>query len=390
MRQQWSRVAGIPLCWALALICGLLRIAMAVPPPLPPEAASVQPLPWPTRPHWVWIDDIAFFNMPDGRATLVDGDTGKVLGMLSTGYNFNAVVIPKSDDVIYAPETYYSRGTRGVRTDVVTLYDARRLAPIGEILIPPERAAIMPMRSGAALTDDGRFLLIYNYTPAQSVSVVDTRSRRFVGKIETAGCALVYPVGARRFFSICADGALLEVSLDDAGRTTSMTRSTQLFDPQKDPLAEEGVRSGDTWWFTSFNGWVYPVEATGRGVHLGARWSLFSSEERASGWRTGGLQYLGLYRPKNWLYVIVHRGGLETHKDPGKEVWVYDLARRRRVRQLELRNEAGSILLSQDAKPLLYTCFLESDVLDVYDALSGRYLRSVSRVAETPTVMVAP
>ncbi|HZT04788.1 MAG TPA: amine dehydrogenase large subunit [Steroidobacteraceae bacterium] len=351
---------------------------------------STEVLPSAAEPHWVWVNDVAFFHMPDGRATLVDGDTGKMLGMLSTGYGFNGLVIPRKGNIIYSPESYYSRGTRGVPTDIVALYDAHRLAPEGEIPIPAKRAAVMPMRSAAALTDDGRFLLIYNFTPAQSVTVVDVRARRFVGEISTPGCALVYPTGRRSFFSICADGALLEVRVDDAGRATKLKRTAELFDPERDPLAEEGIRSGNEWWFTSFHGWVYPLEHTPQGMRLGRRWSLFIPAERAQHWRAGGLQYVALDRRTGRLYVIVHQGNLATHKDPGKEVWVYDLGKRQRVQRIRLRQQAGSILVTQDDDPILFTCFLGSPALQVYDARSGRYLRTVASIAETPTIMVPP
>lgn len=382
---------AFPVRRLAALACAaLLPFVANAGTPLPNEPASVEMLPSPPSPHWVWVNDIAFFNMPDGRATLVDGDKGTVLGMLSTGYGYVGVVIPKHGQVIYSPESYYSRGTRGIRTDVVTLYDPRRLSPMHEVAIPAKRAAILSTSGAAALTDDERFLLIYNFTPAQSVTVVDTRSRKFVGEISTPGCALVYPTGPRSFFSICGDGALLAVSLDDAGHATSVRRTAKLFDSQKDPVAEGGVRVGNTWWFTSFNGMVYPFEVTRQGVGVGQPWPLFSAAELAQGWRTGGLQYLAAYRASGLLYVVVHQGSLATHKDPGKEVWVYDLKLRRRVRRIALRHKAGSILVSQDGSPLLFTCFLGSGALQVYDARTGRYLRTVDSVGETPTYMVSP
>jgi methylamine dehydrogenase heavy chain len=379
----------ITRAFATAVLTASPIVGLAAPP-LPTEAAGVTQLSWPPSQHWVWVNDIAFFNMPDGRATLVDGDTGKMLGMLSTGFGFNGLVIAKHGGLIYSLESYYSRGTRGVRTDIVVLYDPRRLVPVAEIGIPPERAAIVPMRSEAALTDDGRFLLVYDFTPAQSVTVVDTRSRKFVGEIGTAGCGLIYPTGARTFFSICADGALLSVTLDDAGHAARLARTPRLFDPEKDPIAEEAVRSGNTWWFTSFQGWVYPIRSTSHEIRLGERWSLFTPAERAQHWRTGGLQYLALYRRAGELYAIVHKGDLATHKDPGKAVWIYDLASRTRVRQIALLQEASSILLSQDAAPLLFTCSFGSNALQVYDARTGRYLRTASGIAETPTIMVSP
>jgi methylamine dehydrogenase heavy chain len=368
-----------------ACASGVERVAAQ----LPVEPFDVQVLAQPGA-HWVWVNDIAFFSTPDGKALLVDGDSGQMLGMLSTGYSFTSVVLPKSAGVIYSPETYYSRGTRGVRTDVVTAYDAARLQPLYEVQIPPKRASIVPMPAAAALTDDDRFLLVYNFTPAQSVTVVDTRTRKFAGEIETAGCALVYPTGARTFFSICGDGTLLLTTLTDEGKPASRVRTAELFDAMKDPLTEKGVRSGDTWLFASFEGTLFPIRSTPEGVRLGAKWPLVAQSEQAQGWRTGGLQHLAVHQSSGRLFAIVHRGGPETHKDPGSDIWVYDLASQRKVQQIAARNKVGSIQVSQDAHPLLFACSLESNRLDVYDASSGKYLRTVESIGQTPAVLVTP
>lgn len=373
-----------PLVLLVGLVTGALARAQ-----LPAEPISVAQLPQ-ASPHWVWVDDFAFFAIPDGKALLVDGDAGKLIGMLSTGYSFTSVVLPRNAGVIYAPESYYSRGTRGTRTDVVTIYDATHLKPLAEVGIPPKRASVMPMSSAAALTDDDRFLLIYNFTGAQSVTVVDTRTRKFVGEVETAGCALIYPTGPRSFFSICGDGALLLTRLTDEGKVASRTRTAVLFDGMQDPWSEKGVRRADTWLFASFEGTLNAIRATPQGLQLAAKWPLFTPAERAQGWRTGGLQHLALHRASSRLYAIMHRGGPETHKDPGTDVWVYDLTSQRRVQQMTMRNKVGSIQVSQDARPLLFACFIESNRLDVYDASSGKYLRSVDGLGLTPTLLVTP
>jgi len=349
----------------------------------------VEQLPRPGA-HWVWVNDVSFFAFPDGRAFVVDGDRGKLLGMLSTGYGFTGVLVPKAGGVVYSPETYFSRGTRGTRTDVVTIYDAARLLPLGEIEIPPKRASVMPMPGAQALTDDDRFLLIYNFTPAQSVTVVDTRSRKFVGEIETAGCALVYPTGPRRFFSICGDGALLETSLTDTGTLAHRARTAELIDVLNDPLSEKGVRRGDTWLFASFEGMLHPLHATNAGVKAERTWPLFTAQELAQHWRTGGLQHLAVHAGSGRLFAIVHQGGPETHKDLGEQVWVYDLASHKHVQTIPTRNKIGSIQVSQDGQPLLLTCSLESNRLDIYDATSGKYLRSVEQLGQTPTMLVLP
>jgi hypothetical protein len=63
---------------------------------------------------------------------------------------------------------------------------------------------------------------------------------------------------------------------------------------------------------------------------------------------------------------------------------------RQRVQQFALKNLASSIQLSNDAQPLLYSIFIESTDLDIYDAASGKLLRSVDHIGTTPTVMVTP
>ena len=45
---------------------------------------KVEALPERLHPHWVWVTDFAGSAMPDGRAYLYDGDTGRMLGMLNT------------------------------------------------------------------------------------------------------------------------------------------------------------------------------------------------------------------------------------------------------------------------------------------------------------------
>jgi methylamine dehydrogenase heavy chain len=357
---------------------------------LPTDPPAVEQLPSKPTPHWVWVNDTSFFAYPDGRAFLVDGDSGKMLGMLSTGFSFTGILVPKAGGVIYSPEIYFSRGTRGTRTDVVTIYDAARLEPLGEIEIPPKRASILPMAGAQALTDDERFLLIYNFTPAQSVTVVDTRSRKFVGEIETAGCALVYPTGPRSFFSICGDGALLVTTLTDAGTLASHVRTAAVIDVLKDPVTEKGVRRGDTWLFASFEGVLHPLRATASGVEAGPTWPLFTQQELAQHWRTGGLNHLAMHGGSGRLYSIVHQGGPETREELGEEVWVYDVASRKRAQTITMRNKVGSIQVSQDSHPLLFACAMENNRLDIYDATSGKYLRTVEPLGQTPALLVTP
>jgi methylamine dehydrogenase heavy chain len=352
------------------------------------DPLAVAQLPEQPGAHWVWANDIVFHHMVDGKAFLLDGDSGRMLGMLSTGFNYNGIVIGKGGAELISPETYFARGTRGARTDVVTFYGGRTLSPVGEVIIPPKRASTMPMLANTPLSDDSRFLLIYNFTPAQSVSVVDVPARKFVGEIEIPGCALIYPTGPRAFFSLCGDGAALQVQLDDGGQAIKKNRTAKLVDPVKDPVTEKAVRDGNGWIFVTFTGMVVRIEATSGGLSAAESWSLLDAADRKASWRPGGLQHLSLHAATRRLYSLMHVGGDYSHKDPGTEVWVYDAGARRRTQRIVLKAPATSIVVTRDAKPLLFTSFMGASGVNVYDAISGKFLRSISEIGLTPTTLV--
>jgi methylamine dehydrogenase heavy chain len=373
-------VVGITLL--ASLFASGSRAAEITPDPLVADQLPAQP-----GAHWVWVNDVVFHHMADGKAFLLDGDSGRMLGMLSTGFGFNGVVLGRSGSEILSPETYFSRGTRGERTDVVTFYAPRTLSPVAEVTIPPKRASTIPMLANARLTDDFKFLLLYNYTPAQSVSVVDVPARKFVGEIETPGCALVYPTGKRAFFSLCGDGAALQVQLDDDGRAASKSRTAQLFDPLTDPVTEKGVRDGNDWLFATFAGNAVRLAPGASGLKA-ATWSLLDEGDRRDSWRPGGMQHLALHAATRRLYSLMHVGGADSHKDPGTEVWVYDVAGKKRTQRIVLKEMATSIAVTRDAKPLLFAIFIGAQKVDVYDALSGKFLRSIGEIGFTPTTLV--
>ena len=125
-----------------SLLIGAL-LAGAAQAELPPDTLHGMPsatLAVPASKHWVWVNDFVFPHMADGMAYLIDGDTGRYLGTLSTGYGFERLLLSRDGKLIYSPETYFARGTRGKRSDVVTLYDTATLGAVGEIAIPPKRA----------------------------------------------------------------------------------------------------------------------------------------------------------------------------------------------------------------------------------------------------------
>ena len=369
---------------------GLCTTAKAVLPPDMGGEQTTGKLPAPPSKHWVWANDFVFPHMTDGNARLVDGDSGRFLGMLRTGFGFSSILLPRDGKLIYSPETYFSRGTRGTRTDVVTIYDAATLGVVGEVAVPPKHVSGIPTIGHAALTDDDRWVLIYNFTPAQSVSVVDTAKRTFVGEIETPGCAFVYPTGPHSFFGVCANGDLLTVELDAVGKASAQKRVDGAIDFSKDPITAKPVRMGDTWYFITFDGRIVPVQTTTKGTAVGEIWSLLSKDDRQKGWRSGGVQQMAGHAGQRRLYVLMHQGNRDTHKDPGKEVWVYDVATRQRVMKIPLRAITSSIQVSTDEKPLLFSAFIDGAAIDVYDARTGKHLRTIDNVSTSPTMLMTP
>jgi len=125
----------------------------------------------------------------------------------------------------------------------------------------------------------------------------------------------------------------------------------------------------------SFDGRVYPIDADAQQATAGPGWWLASDAERKAGWRPGGVQPFAENAGSSRLYAIMHRGALSTHKDPGKDVWVFDVAAGSRVQQFSLRALSSAIQISSDDHPLLYSVFIDAPTLDI---------------CTTPTVMVTP
>src|SRR5262245_47518702 len=156
---------------------------------------TVATLPARPGPHWFWLSDILLH-----RTALFDADSGGLLGTItsgSPGVGFAILPLLSPDHrEVYLAESYFSRGVRGDRTDVVTVYDARTLQPLNEIVLPPKRAEYFPGNASSALSDDGRFVAVFNLTPMTSLSIVDAHARTFGAEGAAPGRSLVHPVAA--------------------------------------------------------------------------------------------------------------------------------------------------------------------------------------------------
>ena len=354
----------------------------------PETIGVVQKLPATYPAHWIIAQDASFFHMNDGKFIVLDADSddpsARYKGMFNASF-IGQFYQAKTRPEMYVAETFHSRGTRGERIDVLTIYDKRTLAPIGEVVIPSKRASEMPLHYNLQLVDNESIALIYNFTPATSVSVVDLATRDFVAEIPIPGCSLVYPMSGRSFASLCADGSILSVTLDESGKQASSVRSERFFDVNDDPLIEKAAIINGVGYFPTFQGDVYPIDFRGSTAVIGESWSLVDGEK--NGWRPGGLQ-LTASDSKGRFYVLMHKDSYEgSHKDPGIEVWVFDTDARRRIDRIKLQHPAISIEVTRDDDPLLVTTNINMEV-DVYNAGDGEHLRTIGNFGqETPLLL---
>ncbi len=365
------------------LLLGTSAFAEIAPEPL----MVIKSLPDSYPPHWIIAVDVSFFHMSNAKIIVLDADSddphARFKGM------FNGSFIPqfyqgKTKPLLYIIETYHSRGNRGERTDVLTIYDKENLSPVGEVIIPPKRTSGMPTNFHLQLVDDEKLALIYNFTPAQSVSVVDMDKREFVGEIPIPGCALVYPMAGRAFASLCGDGAMYSVQLDEHGAQKSSSRTEKFFDPDNDPIMEKAAIHNGVAYFPSFDGKIVPVDLNGDTPKVLPSWSMVEGVD--GGWRPGGISVIAA-DSNGFLYVMMHSDGREgSHKDPASEIWVVDTAKKSVSRRIELEMPVITIALTRDDELLVATT-VEMNI-DVYDANSGERLRTLSGFGqETPFML---
>ena len=248
-----------------------------------PEKAHAEVLADHHDKQWFWVWGNRAPSQIDGRAFLFNSE-GRQLGQLNTGFWPNSLVPSEKRNELFSVETYFARGLRGERTDVVTVYDPKTLAAKREIKIPPKRINALSNTGLAVMSDDDRFLLVLNYTPAQSISIVDLESSQFITEVDTPGCAAIYPAGARDFYSICGDGGFLHLRLDNNGRPVLRERIAPVFDAAHDFLTTSASRSGSTWYFISSDNNAYALEMTPAGLKPTGKWSLVTDRERSKDW----------------------------------------------------------------------------------------------------------
>ena len=278
-----------------------------------------------------------------GSAYVFDAADGEMRGTLSLTPWTPTVRRHPGRNEIYAAETHYSRRFGGERSDVLRIYEHATLNPVAEIDVPDKITALHTHY--LAILSGGRYVTVFNMTPAQSVSVVDVEDRRFVGEISTPGCALTLPAGERGFLMMCGDGTLQWIGLDEAGAETARVRSEPFFSVDEDPMFDEPVETPAGWQFLSFEGLAVEASVDGGQIVVGESWSVLGEDDE--GWRPGGSQPIAYHAGHDLLVVLMHEGKEDTQDQDGTEAWVFHREAERRIGRIKFEEgmTAGSLLV---------------------------------------------
>lgn len=362
--------------------------ASAAPRPLAPEPIpAIRQLPAELPRDWVLVHDVNSAGISEGRVVFVDiGAGAEVRAQVGASFLANYQFAPVRHE-LYVAETFYSRGQRGTRSDVITVYDTRTMTPAAEIAMPAsKRGLFVPDAGSFQLTNGDQWGLVFNFTPAASVSVVDLVGRKVLSEIEVPGCSLIYPLGGRNFATLCGDGTMLSIGLDEQGNLASTRSSPAFNDIDRDALFMRPAMAGQTAWFATFGGRLQPVDLSGPEARPGNAIALPAQPGGAPEWRPGGKQVIAA-DALGRLYLLMNPNGAEgSHKDGGTEVWLVDPRQQAVIRRIPLAVRSLSIAATQETQPKLAVLGLDR-ALRVYDPETGALVRTLGSVGASPLAM---
>ena len=355
-----------------------------------PEPLAKEPIPnvatLPERYPNTW----AFLNYSGSRFELrnVGSDTHEAKGNLPARESTAALLISNQHFEIYLADTVWSRGNFGTRTDFIDVYDPKTLNLKGEIVLPTRRGLMSPREGTFTFTDSERLGLVFNFTPASAVTVVDLIGRKVLGKIDIPGCSLAYPTGERGFTALCQSGTALTVRLDAQGKVAGRSESAPFNALDADPLFTSSALINKVRYFPTMQGHVRPIDLAGDEAKVLPEWSLVSPDDASSHWAPGGWQ-LSASDEKRLLYVLMHPDAHEgSQKVPGPEVWVFDVTTQKRISRLRLVRPGVSIAVTLNAEPMLLVQTLTG--LDVYSANTGAWLRTLQLPGLNTRMLIYP
>ncbi len=361
-------------------------------PPLPvEETGKVVVLPTEYPESWVFVDEVSFFNMIGGKMILLDvaekTKNARIKGITDKSL-IGSFIQARTRPEFYIMESFHARGSRGPRTDVLTIYDKTTLYPFKELVWKDStRLTSLPERYAMTMSADERFLYVANMNPGTSFTVVDLESKEIVETIGTPGCVLTYPTGNNSVTSICSNGGLLTTVVDENGHKKSQHRIKPFFDTDKTPVFERPVIIDGIAYFPSFDGMIHSFDFSGDVAQYIESWSLVTDEERKGNWRPSGL-VLNDKDEQGLFYTIMQPDGKEgTQTHGGPQVWVFDIKKKQKLLTVDIPNWAVSLTVTRGKEPLMVVTNGEMN-LDIFNAKDGSFIQTISDFGNTTPLMV--
>lgn len=394
-----------------ALAAALLGSSALAELPVEPTPA-VKTLPSTYPDSFVFVVDGNFWGIESGKVVIADvGDETQhhrgAIGLAQFGYFAQTKTRPE----LYVVETFYARGHRGERTDVISIYDKSTLNQTGEIVLPGAKRAQTLTEAGAfQLSADERFGYVFNFTPASSVTVVDMAKRKVVGDIDIPGCVHAFTLKAGGFASLCGNGGIVSTKLDASGKKIGQTMSAPFTDIDNDPMFTRPAIIDGVAYFPTYRGKIQEIDLNGEEAIVGDAWSITAEAPAPAPAKKGFFKKItelgkksGAGRdrlPSGWqlaasddagrLYILMRATDtIDDHDSGGDEVWVIDPKARKVVNKLKLRGDSQMIEVTGGADPYLVALNLDMS-LDVLKADSGEFVRRIGgQMAMSPFAIVA-
>lgn len=344
----------------------------------------------PPKPTWFFVD--GGWDMPG--TSIFDGETGKMKGMVETRRLADFAIDP-AGKYYYVAETIWSKGDRGTRQDMVSVYDSQTLNLITEVPLPG-RILIGSRKNNFIVSDDGKTAYVYDFSPVSGVNIVDLVKRKFVTAVELPGCASLMPNPGVGFSALCSDGSLATVAIK--GTKADISHSAPFFSATDDPIFDNFTydkRKKETT-FLTYTGQIYQARL-GATPTISAPFSIQAAAGIRPGetkplelnWYPGGRQPMALHRPSGHLFVLMHMGEYWSHKASGTEVWEVDLATQKVVKRRALKEPMNNIEVSQTDKPLLFMNGEEGSAI-VIDVATGEEKHKIEKAGGSTITVADP
>ena len=388
---------------AVACACAALGRSVAELPVEPIPAIRSLPADYPDS--FVFLVDGNFWGIESGKVVIADvgAETDHHRGALGSA-QFGNFAAAKTRPELYVVETFYARGHRGARTDVLTIYDRSTLNAIGEVVLPGgKRAQTLTEIGTFQLSVDDRFAYVFNFTPASSVTIVDLEKRRVVGEVDIPGCVHAFALKGGGFASLCGNGGVASTKLDANGKQAGQTMSAPFHNIDTEPMFTRPAIIDGVGYFPTYHGKIQEIDFSGEEAKVGEAWEIAPARPAE-----GGKRFFGMMKgkkpesrlPSGWQLISSDEAGriyllmratdtIDEHDSGGDEVWVVDPKSRNVVDRIRLRGESQLIEVTGAADPYLVALNLDMS-LDIFKASTGEFVRRIGgQIVMSPFAIIA-